>query len=161
MPDHFEIFPLQQQQSIKVWKVRVTVQIDLLSASPEGAFLEVTMLLRRLPCDDPANEPRSTAQPGYMHLLSGPRQDYFPERTKATWCASILECLEVAVGRFAGPHLWARPEVNTLVKLAAERRRNFTRPQQQVLDAWESERKAHPATRSLEYAKYLQEKPVL
>lgn len=54
-----------------------------------------------------------------------------------------------------------RAEVNTLIKLAAERRAQFTRPQQERLDAWESERRAHPATRTLEYAKFLQDKPVL
>ena len=155
------LFPLQQQQSIKVWKVRVVTQIDLLSVSPQSAFLNVTMLLRRLPCDNPANEPRSSAQPGYSHLLTGPRQDFFPEHTKPAWCHAILECLEVAVKRFEGPQLWARHEVNTLVKLAAERRRNFTLAQQKVIDEWESQRKAHPATRTLEYAKHLQDKPVL
>ena len=60
-------------QAIKVWRLRVVTQIDLLSHQPEGAFLDVTMLLRRLPCSDPANEPRSSAQPGYSHLLTGAR----------------------------------------------------------------------------------------
>ena len=120
-------------QAIKVWRLRVVAQIDLLSHQPEGSFLDVTMLLRRLPCSDPANEPRSSAQPGYSHLLTGARQDYLPERTRPAWCHALLECLEVAVARFDGPQVWARPEVNTLVKLAAERRQNFTRPQQEVL----------------------------
>ena len=31
----------------------------------------------------------------------------------------------------------------------------------QLLDEWECQRKAHPATRALDYAKYLQDKPVL
>ena len=119
-------------QAIKVWRLRVVTQIDLLSHQPEGAFLDVTMLLRRLPCSDPANEPRSSAQPGYSHLLTGARQDYLPERTRPAWCHALLECLEVAVSRFDGPMVWARPELNTLVKLAAERRQNFTRPQQEV-----------------------------
>ena len=148
-------------QAIKVWRLRVVTQIDLLSHQPEGAFLDVTVLLRRLPCSDPANEPRSSAQPGYSHLLTGARQDYLPERTRPAWCHALLECLEVAVSRFDGPQVWARPEVNTLVKLAAERRQNFTRPQQEVIDNWESQRKAHPATKQLEYAKHLQNKPVL
>ena len=197
-------------QAIKVWRLRVVTQIDLLSHQPEGAFLDVTMLLRRLPCSDPANEPRSSAQPGYSHLLTGARQDYLPERTRPAWCHALLECLEVAVSRFDGPMVWARPELNTLVKLAAERRQNFTRPQQevrrahlsllhlarsitargpscqtqgspgpapgalsdspacvtrgacaQVIDNWESQRIAHPATKQLEYAKHLQNKPVL
>ena len=155
------LFSLPQQQQIKVWRLRVVTQIDLLSSAPEGGFLEVATLLRRLPCDDPENEPRSTAQPGYSHLLSGARTDYLPERTRGAWCDALLECLDVAVSRFAGPHLWARPEVNTLVKLAAERRRCFTRPQQEVLDGWEGQRQAHPATRALDYAKHLQDKPVL
>ena len=120
-------------QAIKVWRLRVVTEIDLLSHQPEGSFLDVTMLLRRLPCSDPANEPRSSAQPGYSHLLTGARQDYLPERTRPAWCHALLECLEVAVSRFDGPQVWARPEVNTLVKLAAERRQNFTRPQQEVL----------------------------
>ena len=119
-------------QAIKVWRLRVVTQIDLLSHQPEGAFLDVTMLLRRLPCSDPANEPRSSAQPGYSHLLTGARQDYLPERTRPAWCHALLECLEVAVSRFDGPMVWARPELNTLVKLAAARRQNFTRPQQEV-----------------------------
>ena len=119
-------------QAIKVWRLRVVTQIDLLSHQPEGAFLDVTMLLRRLPCSDPANEPRSSAQPGYSHLLTGARQDYLPERTRPAWCHALLECLEVAVSRFDGPMVWARPELNTLVKLAAERRQNFTRPQREV-----------------------------
>ena len=139
----------------------MVTQIDLLSHQPERGFLEVTMLLRRLPCSDPANEPRSSAQPGYSHLLTGARQDYLPERTRPAWCHALLECLEVAVSRFDGPQVWARPEVNTLVKLAAERRQNFTRPQQEVIDNWESQRIAHPATKQLEYAKHLQNKPVL
>ena len=122
-------------QAIKVWRLRVVTQIDLLSHQPEGAFLDVTMLLRRLPCSDPANEPRSSAQPGYSHLLTGARQDYLPERTRPAWCHALLECLEVAVSRFDGPMVWARPELNTLVKLAAERRQNFTRPQQEVRPA--------------------------
>ena len=44
---------------------RVVMQVDLLSsetATLESAFLELTMLLRRLPCDNPADEPRSSAQ---------------------------------------------------------------------------------------------------
>merc|ERR1719469_1790744 len=117
--------------------------------SMRSAFRKVTVLLRRLPCSDPANEPRSSAQPGYPHLLTGARQDYLPERTRPTWCRALLECLEVAVSRFDGPQVWARPEVNTLVKLAAQRRQNFTRPQQEVLDNWDSQRKAHPATKQL------------
>ena len=88
-------------QAIKVWRLRVVTQIDLLSHQPEGAFLDVTMLLRRLPCSDPANEPRSSAQPGYSHLLTGARQDYLPERTRPAWCHALLECLEVAVSRWA------------------------------------------------------------
>ena len=56
-------------QAIKVWRLRVVTQIDLLSHQPEGAFLDVTVLLRRLPCSDPADEPRSSAQPG----LAAPR----------------------------------------------------------------------------------------
>ena len=132
------LFQLHQQQSIKVWKLRVVTEIDLLSNHPEqfaNAVLEVTMKLRRLPCDNPANEPRSSAQPGYKHLLTGARQDYLPERTRPSWCGAILECLEVLVVRFEGPQLWARPEVNTLVKLAAERRQSVsvvTRVQQEV-----------------------------
>ena len=131
------LFQLHQQQSIKVWRLRVVTEVDLLSNHPEqfaNAVLEVTMKLRRLPCDNPANEPRSSAQPGYKHLLTS-RQDYLPERTRPTWCIAILEFLEVLVARFEGPQLWARPEVNTLVKLAAERRQNFnvvTRTKQEV-----------------------------
>jgi hypothetical protein len=129
------LFPLHMQQSIKVWKLRVVTVIDLLANHPEqfsSAFHEVAKLLRRLPCDNPAHEPRSSAQPGYSHLLTGVRQDYLPERSRPTWCAAIFECLEVAVTRFEGPQLWARPEVNTLIKLAAERRANFLRARQEV-----------------------------
>lgn len=158
------LFPLQQQQSIKIWRLRVVTLIDLLSSHPEqfaNAFTEMTMKMRRLQCDNPANEPRSSAQPGFSHLLTGAGRDYLPERTRPAWCNAIFECLDAVVTRFEGPQLWARAEVNTLVKLAAERRRNFARAQQEVLDKWEGDRKAHPATRQLEYAKFLQDKPVL
>ena len=130
------LFALPQQQSIKLWRLRVVAQVDLLSSHPEhfsNAFLELKRLLHRLPCDDPANEPRSSAQPGFSHLLTGARRDYLPERTRHAWGNAIVECLGVAIGRFEGSQLWARPEVNTLVRLAAERLLSFPRAQQQVL----------------------------
>lgn len=150
------VFALQQQQSIKVWQFRIVTQIDLLSANPkqfaEGS-LEVDKLLRRLPCADPADEPRSSAQPGYSHLMTGPARNHLPEHTRASWCLALFECLEVAVRRFKGPQLWVRAEVNHHVKLAAQRRQNFTRAQQEVLEGWETQRRAHWATAKMEQAK--------
>ena len=46
------LFPLHQQQAIKVWKMRIVTQIDILSNSSDqfaNAFLELMKLLRRLP----------------------------------------------------------------------------------------------------------------
>lgn len=149
------LFPLQQQQSIKVWQLRVVTLIDLLSNNQEHfnrGILEVTRLMQRLPCANPADEPRSSAQPGYSHLMAGAR-NFLPERARPAWSNGIFECLEVSVARFEGPQLWARGDVNALVKLAVERRQNFTRPQQEVLDNWEAQRKSHWATRAMDRAR--------
>ena len=44
------LFPLQQQQSIKVWHFRIVTQVDLLSSNPEqfaAANQEMTKLMHR------------------------------------------------------------------------------------------------------------------
>lgn len=129
-------FSLQQQPSIRVWQFRVTTQADLTAGDPDkfaSAVLELKKRLQQLPCANPDDEPRSSAQPGYSHLQPGAWRDHLPERTRPMWCAAIFESLEVVVLKFEGPQQWTRADVNTLVKCAHQRRQNFPAPQQEVI----------------------------
>lgn len=128
-------FPVHQQQSIRVWQLRVITSIDLATSNPEQfakAILEVRTRLQQLRCANPDDEPRSSAQPGYHHLQPGAWKEDLPERARPQWCNAIFECLEDAVSKFQGPQQWMRADVNTLVKMAAQRRQNFTAAQQEV-----------------------------
>lgn len=147
-------FPVQQQQSIRVWQLGVVTLIDLMATNPDvfaKAVLELRKYLLQIPCANPADEPRSSAQPGYSHLQVGARE-YLPERTRPAWCLAIADCLAVVVAKFEGPRAWARADVNGLVKLAALRRQNFRKPQQEQLDGWERERRADAMTAVLDKA---------
>ena len=77
------------------------------------------------------------------------------ERTRAAWCAALFECLETALAKFEGPAQWARQDLNTLVKMAAQRRQNFTAAQQEALSKWERQRKSNWATAALDKASCL------
>jgi len=128
------VFPPHLQQQLRLWQLRVLTQIELFTSDTErftAAVKDVRMRLHQLPCRDPSHEPP---------LPPGTWREYLPEGTRAQWVCGIFECLEVAMARHKQP--WATAEVNMLVKLASDRRQNFSEEQLLALLKWEAQRKA-------------------